>query len=227
VSYGEQIALRTQAELNEVAPAGLVGERSTAEYPLLERAEDQFLERLKRHDAAAFEQLVAERTGDIYALLFRLTGDTEEARDLAQETFLRAFQAIQKFRGDADLKTWLYRIAINQARNRWRWWRRRRRDATFSLDATLGEREQTVAMHLEDTSASDPEEETLARERHNQLREALQGLRSAYREAVVLRDIEGLTYEEIAATLQINIGTVKSRLARGRLELRRKLESSL
>jgi RNA polymerase sigma-70 factor (ECF subfamily) len=227
VSYGEQIALRTQAELNEVAPAGLVGERSTAEYPLLERAEDQFLERLKRHDAAAFEQLVAERTGDIYALLFRLTGDTEEARDLAQETFLRAFQAIQKFRGDADLKTWLYRIAINQARNRWRWWRRRRRDATVSLDATVGEREQTVAMHLEDASARDPEEETLARERHSQLREALQGLRSAYREAVVLRDIEGLTYEEIASTLQINIGTVKSRLARGRLELRRKLESSL
>jgi RNA polymerase sigma-70 factor (ECF subfamily) len=227
VSYGEQIALRTQAELNEVAPATLVGDRSTAEYPLLERAEDQFLERLKRHDAAAFEQLVTERTGDIYGLLFRLTGDAEEARDLAQETFLRAFQAIEKFRGDADLKTWLYRIAINQARNRWRWWRRRRRDATVSLDATVGEREQTVATHLEDANASDPEQETLARERQNQLREALHGLRSAYREAVVLRDIEGLTYEEIAATLQINIGTVKSRLARGRLELRRKLESSL
>ena len=227
MSFGEEIALRTQAELNEVAPAALVGDRSTAEYPLHERAEDQFLERLKRHDAAAFEQLVAERTGDIYGLLFRLTGDAEEARDLAQETFLRAFQAIGKFRGDADLKTWLYRIAINQARNRWRWWRRRRREATVSLDATIGEREQTVATHLEDANASDPEQETLARERQSQLREALQGLRSAYREAVVLRDIEGLTYEEIAATLQINIGTVKSRLARGRLELRRKLESSL
>lgn len=227
MSYGEQIALRTQAELNEVAPAALVGDRSTAHRLFVERAEDQFLERLKRGDAAAFEQLVAERTGDIYGLLFRLTGDAEEARDLAQETFLRAFQAIEKFRGDADLKTWLYRIAINQARNRWRWWRRRRRDATVSLDAPVGEREQTVATHLEDANASDPEQETLARERQNQLREALHGLRSAYREAVVLRDIEGLTYEEIAATLQINIGTVKSRLARGRLELRRKLESSL
>lgn len=227
MSYGEQIALRTQAELNEVAPAALVGDRSTAHRLFVERAEDQFLERLKHGDAAAFEQLVAERTGDIYGLLFRLTGDAEEARDLAQETFLRAFQAIEKFRGDADLKTWLYRIAINQARNRWRWWRRRRRDATVSLDAPVGEREQTVATHLEDANASDPEQETLARERQSQLREALHGLRSAYREAVVLRDIEGLTYEEIAATLQINIGTVKSRLARGRLELRRKLESSL
>ena len=227
MSYGEQIALRTQAELNEVAPAASVGDRSTAERLFVERAEDQFLERLKRGDAAAFEQLVAERTGDIYGLLFRLTGDAEEARDLAQETFLRAFQAIEKFRGDADLKTWLYRIAINQARNRWRWWRRRRRDATVSLDATVGDRERAIATHLEDANASDPEQETLARERQSQLREALQGLRAAYREAVVLRDIEGLTYEEIAATLQINIGTVKSRLARGRLELRRKLESSL
>ncbi|HEV8587412.1 MAG TPA: sigma-70 family RNA polymerase sigma factor [Pyrinomonadaceae bacterium] len=219
VSYGEQIALRTQAELNEVASAALVGVRSTAE--------DLFLERLKHGEAAAFEQLVVERTGDIYALLFRLTSDPEEARDLTQETFLRAFQAIEKFRGDADLKTWLYRIAINQARNRWRWWRRRRRDATVSLDATVGEREQIVAARLEDTNAANPEQETLAHERENQLRDALRGLRGAYREAVVLRDIEGLSYEEIAAALQINIGTVKSRLARGRLELRRKLDGSL
>jgi RNA polymerase sigma-70 factor (ECF subfamily) len=227
VSYAEQIALRTQAELNEVASATLVGVRSTAGDQFLERAEDQFLERLKRGESMAFEQLVAERTADIYALLFRLTSDAEEARDLTQETFLRAYQAISKFRGDSELKTWLYRIAINQARNRWRWWRRRRRDVTVSLDAPIGEREQTVATRLEDTNATDPEQETLAHERENQLRVALQGLRSAYREAVVLRDVEGLSYEEIAEALQLNIGTVKSRLARGRLELRRKLEGSL
>lgn len=218
MSYGEQIALRTQAELNEVASATLVGVRSTAE--------DQFLERLKRGETAAFEQLVAERTSDIYGLLFRLTSDAEEARDLTQETFLRAYQAIGKFRGDADLKTWLYRIAINQARNRWRWWRRRRRDVTVSLDAPIGDSEQTIAARLEDAGARDPEQETLARERESQLRDALQNLRSAYREAVILRDVEGFTYEEIAETLQLNIGTVKSRLARGRLELRRKLEGS-
>lgn len=227
MSYGEQIALRAQAELNEVASAALVGGRPTAGDIFLERSEDQFLERLKRGEAAAFEQLVAEKSGDIYALLYRLTSDAEEARDLTQETFLRAFQAISKFRGDADLKTWLYRIAINQARNRWRWWRRRRREATVSLDAPIGEREQTVAAHLEDETAANPEQETLAHERERQLREALQSLRSAYRETVVLRDVEGLTYDEIAAALQINVGTVKSRLARGRLELRRKLEGSL
>ena len=219
MSYGEQIALRTHAELNEVAPAALVGVRSTAE--------EQFLDRLRRGEVAAFEQFVAETSGDIYALLFRMTSDAEEARDLTQETFLRAFTGIQRFRGDADLKTWIYRIAINQARNRWRWWRRRRRDATVSLDAPIGECEQTVGSSLKNHDAIDPEQEALAHERESQLREALQELRSAYREAVILRDVEGFSYEEIAAMLQINIGTVKSRLSRGRLELRRKLEGSL
>jgi RNA polymerase sigma-70 factor (ECF subfamily) len=219
VSYGEQIALRTHAELNEVVPAASIVVRSTAE--------DQFLDRLRRGETAAFEQFVAERTGDIYALLFRLTSDPEEAHDLTQETFLRAFQGIQRFRGDADLKTWIYRIAINQARNRWRWWRRRRRDATVSLDAPIGDREQTIGATLRDVDAIDPEQEALAREREGQLGDALQELRSSYREAVVLRDVEGFSYEEISATLQINIGTVKSRLSRGRLELRRKLEGSL
>src|SRR6185503_2676536 len=118
----------------------------------------------------------AEHTGNIYALLFRLTSDAEEARDLTQETFLRAYQGIQRFRGDADLKTWIYRIAINQARNRWRWWRRRRRDVTVSLDAPAGNSEQTIGSTLKDVDAIDPEQETLARERENQLRAALQGL---------------------------------------------------
>src|SRR3954462_12914347 len=117
-------------ELEQVAPAAVAEVRP--------KVEDQFIEKLKRGDAAAFEKLVAERSGEIYGLLYRLTENAEEARDLTQETFLRAFQSIGQFRGDADLRTWIYRIAINQARNRWRWWRRRRRDATVSLDAPDG-----------------------------------------------------------------------------------------
>jgi RNA polymerase sigma-70 factor (ECF subfamily) len=219
VSYGEQIALRGHADLEEVAAATGVEVRSTAE--------DQFLERLRRGEAAAFERLVADHTGDVYALLYRLTSDTEEARDLTQETFLRAFQSISRFRGDANLKTWIYRIAVNQARNRWRWWRRRKRDVTVSLDATDERHEQPLAATLRNEEAIDPEQETLAREREGQLREALLGLRQSYREAVILRDVEGFSYEEVADTLQISIGTVKSRISRGRLELRRKLEGSL
>ena len=101
--------------MEQVAPATLAEARS--------QIEAQFVERLKRGDSAAFETLVNERSGEIYGLLYRLTESSEEARDLTQETFLRAFQSIGHFRGESDLRTWIYRIAINQARNRWRWWR--------------------------------------------------------------------------------------------------------
>jgi RNA polymerase sigma-70 factor, ECF subfamily len=218
VSYGEPIALRGQMELEQVAPAAALEIRPAAE--------SEFIERLKRGEAAAFEELVGERSGEIFGLLFRLTENSEEARDLTQETFLRAFQNIGRFRGEADLKTWIYRIAINQARNRWRWWRRRRRESTVSLDAPQGRSSQTVMATLAESSEN-PEQLTLAHEREVALRSALQRLGRAYRETVILRDIEGFTYEEIATTLGINVGTVKSRLARGRQELRKRLEGSL
>lgn len=217
MSYGEPIALR-HMELEQVAPAAEVESRA--------RAEAKFIERLKDGEAAAFDELVTERSGEVYGLLFRLTENSEEARDLTQETFLRAFQSIGGFRGEADLRTWIYRIAINQARNRWRWWRRRRRDSTVSLDATQGQSEKTLIETLAESSEN-PEQQTLAHERELALRSALQKVGRAYRETVILRDIEGFTYEEIATTLGINVGTVKSRLARGRQELRRKLEGSL
>jgi RNA polymerase sigma-70 factor (ECF subfamily) len=220
VSYGEPIVLRGQVELEQVAPAALTDVRP--------QAEAQFIERLKRGDEAAFETLVNERSGEIYGLLYRLTENREEARDLTQETFLRAFQSIVHFRGESDLRTWIYRIAINQARNRWRWWRRRRRDVTVSIDAPeIGNGRLGLVSTLRSRNVKDPEQDALESERERALKKALSSLRRVYREAVVLRDIEGFAYEEIAAALDISIGTVKSRLARGRQELRRKLEGSL
>jgi RNA polymerase sigma-70 factor (ECF subfamily) len=189
--------------------------------------ETQFIERLKQGEAAAFEVLIAERSGEVYGLLYRLTENSEEARDLTQETFLRAFQSIGQFRGDSDLRTWIYRIAINQARNRWRWWRRRRRDATVSLDSENAHGNAPLSESLRSERDKSPEQETLAHERERALRRALRSLSLSYRETVILRDIEGFTYEEIAETLGINVGTVKSRLARGRQELRQRLEGSL
>src|SRR5882724_10728517 len=149
-------------ELEQVAPAAEVESRVSADA--------EFIERLKHGEAAAFEELVTERSGEIYGLLFRLTENSEEARDLTQETFLRAFQSIGGFRGEADLRTWIYRIAINQARNRWRWWRRRRRDSTVSLDATDVDGRPTLVAALRANSSSDPEQATLARERESALR---------------------------------------------------------
>ena len=220
MSFGEPIALRGQAELEH--PAALADSAEARPSP-----EAGFIERLKAGEAAAFDHLVNERSADIYALLYRLTEDSEEARDLTQETFLQAFRSIAHFRGEADLRTWLYRIAVNQARNRWRWWRRRRRSATVSLDATDETHELSLATRLVDERAEDPEARTLAHEREKILLAAMSTLARPYREAVVLRDVEGLSYEEVAAALEISIGTVKSRLSRGRAELRRKLEGSL
>lgn len=212
----EPIALSGSIELDEVVMA-------TSE-PVRPTAETQFLERLRAGDAMAFERLVNERSGDVYGLLYRLTNDPEEAGDLTQETFLRAFQSIGRFRGEADLKTWLYRIAMNLARNRWRWWKRRRRDVTVSLDAPEGVSEQPLSASLR-SGTPDPEQNALAREREATLNAALRALGSPYREAVILRDVEGLSYEQVAAALETNVGTVKSRIARGRLELRKKLSS--
>jgi RNA polymerase sigma-70 factor, ECF subfamily len=220
VSYGEPIALRGQVELEQVAPATITDLRP--------QVDTQFIERLKRGDAAAFETLVNERSGEIYGLLYRMTENAEEARDLTQETFLRAFQSIVHFRGESDLRTWIYRIAINQARNRWRWWRRRRREATVSFDAPeVGGGRLGLVATLKATTVRDPEQDALLSERERALKKALSSLKRVYREAVILRDIEGFAYEEIATTLDISVGTVKSRLARGRQELRRKLEGSL
>ena len=218
MSYGEPIVLRGQFELEQVAPATSVDVRP--------KIEAQFLERLKLGDVAAFETLVSERSGEIYGLLYRLTENVDEARDLTQETFLRAFQSISHFRGDSDIRTWIYRIAINQARNRWRWWRRRKRDVTVSLDSNETKSHELLIANLRAATA-DPETDALARERERLLRKALGTLKQVYREAVILRDIEGFAYEEIAIALDVNVGTVKSRLARGRQELKRKLEGSL
>ena len=181
-----------------------------------------FIERVRAGESDAFDKLITRYSGEVYALLFRLTGDPEEAADLTQDTFLRALRAVGNFRGDSGLKTWLYRIAINESRNRFRWWKRRRRDRTYSLDANVGDTDtsyhETVA-----SSGPSPEDEALRREREKMLQRALVELPAIYREPIVLFDIEGLSYDDICRTLGLNAGTLKSRLARGRQELKRRL----
>lgn len=182
-----------------------------------------FVEKLRAGDAAAFETLVDRYSGDIHSLLYRLTQNAEEAADLTQDTFLKALRSLGGFRGDSGLKTWLFRIAINESRNRFRWWKRRRKDATISLDAVMGTGERTVSDTLADSGQS-PEDTALANEREYALQAALLDLADVYREAVILCDIEGCSYEETAAALGVGIGTVKSRISRGREELRRRLK---
>ncbi len=213
--FSKSITLDEEDLGNVALAASANSARSTAEI--------QFIERLQSGEAEAFDVLVTRYSADVYALLFRLTENPEEAGDLTQETFLSALKAIKKFRGEADLKTWLFRIAVNESRNRFRWWKRRNRHNTISFDAPIGETETPLSESFS-SDLPNPEENTLRHEREKVLKKALLELPDVFREAIILCDIKGLSYEEIAQTLEINIGTVKSRIARGRDELRRKLK---
>lgn len=199
-------------------------ETASAVSPIAFNSSDaEFIEKLKVRDNAAYEQLIERYSGEIFALLYRFTENAEDAADLTQETFLRVVRSIHKFRGDSELKTWLYRIAINESRNRYRWWKRRRRDSTTSIDATIGNSDMTISDTIADQSIS-PEDEVLRRERESALEIALLEVPMIYREAVILCDIEGLTYDETANVLDISLGTVKSRISRGREVLRNRLK---
>jgi RNA polymerase sigma-70 factor, ECF subfamily len=213
--FSKSIGLH-EDDLGAVASAAGISTRSSG-------VEELFLDKLREGNAEAFDILINRYSADIYALLYRLTEDAEEAGDLTQETFLSALKAIGGFRGDAELKTWLFRIAVNHSRNRFRWWKRRRRHKTISLDDPVGTSEMTVKDTLEGRSP-DPEAAALRSERERAIRQALHEMQVIYREVIVLCDIEGLSYEEAARALDINIGTLKSRLARGRDDLRQRLK---
>ena len=224
MNFGKTFAIVEQ-DLPDVAAAA-------TETKLVSRAEIEFVAKLQAGEAAAFDILINRFSADVYALLFRFTENAEEAKDLTQETFLRVIQAVKDFRGEASLKTWIFRIAINQARNRRRWWKARRQNVTVSLDAAQTRNDgsgdtQNLRDTLADNQSISPEAEVLQREQSAQLRQALHELPAQFREAVILRDIKGLSYEEIAQALDTSIGTVKSRIARGRDELRKKLKRSL
>jgi RNA polymerase sigma-70 factor (ECF subfamily) len=180
--------------------------------------------RLRASDIYAFEELVANFERPVYSLCFRLLGDAEDARDAAQETFLKVYKGLASFRGESGLKTWIYRIAVNQAMNQQRWWRRRHRDETVSLELSRSsESDSTLGNDLPSRGDS-PEQSAIASEREGRIMRALGEIKTEYRVALVLREIEELAYEEIAETLGISIGTVKSRIARGREELRRRVK---
>jgi len=181
-----------------------------------------FIEKLRSGDADAFDQLVTRYTPDVFSVAFRLTEDREDANDITQETFMSAVRGIAAFRGDSELKTWLIRIAINHSRNRFRWFKRRKRDRTVSLESPVGDGRATEIDLIPDVR-DNPEQAALGRERETAIARELRSLPVAFREAVLLCDVEGYSYEEVSKILGVGLGTVKSRIARGRSILRNRL----
>jgi RNA polymerase sigma-70 factor (ECF subfamily) len=172
-------------------------------------------------DEDACTRLVSDHQRMVYQLALHLLGDPQDALDLSQEVFLRVFQVLPQFRGQSTLRTWIYRIVVNHASNRQRWWRRRHRAQQVSLD----EQTATHGELTESRNFAQPDRVLQQREVAGRVWGALGRLPFDQRAVVVLREIDGLSYEEIATSLGVVVGTVKSRLARARENLRVALRS--
>ena len=196
-----------------VKPAEAVGWTEVAS------TEAALIERCLAGDETANAALVFEHHRLVLGLATHLLGDREEALDLSQEVFLRVFRTLHRFRGQSTLRTWIFRIVVNQARNRQRWWRRRARSNQVSLDAHIREHGEMVL----GADASTPDRELTRKELGLRLKSALKHLPFEQRTALVLREVQGLRYEEIAFSLGLPVGTVKSRLTRARQALREEL----
>ena len=189
-------------------------------------APDQALvERCRQGDPTAFARLVALHESMVFNLAARLIGDAEEAKDVAQDVFLQVYRTLGRFEGRSSLKTWIYRIVVNQCHNRHRWWRRRKKDCSRPLDElTPADQARLVAG---DRGPASPYEELRRRERSGRVQAALSSVSFDHRAILLLREVEELSCEAIAATLGIPEGTVKSRLARAREALRVRLAACL
>jgi RNA polymerase sigma-70 factor (ECF subfamily) len=184
--------------------------------------EAELIQRAAAGDEVASSELVAEHQRMVFQLGLHLLGDHDEALDLSQEVFLRVFRTIGRFRGQSALRTWIYRIVINQARNRQRWWRRRHRAEQVSLDEHLEHHGDLPAT----TDMGAPDREFGRKELASRIWNALDRLPFDQRTAIILREIDGLSYDEIAFSLGVAIGTVKSRLTRAREALRAQLREA-
>lgn len=201
-----------------LVPGELVKNARAIGWSDVDSGEAALIARCTSGDESACAELVAAHQRMVYGLALNLLGDPDEALDLSQEVFLRVFRTLSRFRGQSALRTWIYRIVINQARNRQRWWRRRRRQDQVSLDEYLRTFGDVESRH--DVL---PDRLLASKEAAARIRRALDRLPFDQRTALVLREVDGLRYEEIAFSLEVALGTVKSRLTRARQALRAEL----
>jgi RNA polymerase sigma-70 factor (ECF subfamily) len=180
---------------------------------------------LKAGSEEAYVWLIGEFHQPIYSLVYRIVCDPADAADTTQDVFVKVFRGIGHFHGESSLKTWIYRIALHEASNRRRWWFRHKARET-SMEPAEGENPQERSSALEErlVDGHDSPFEAFAHEEvRARVEQELRGVPEPYRTTLVLRDLEGMSYEEIAEMTQVSLGTVKSRLTRGREALRQRL----
>ena len=190
-------------------------------------AEAAIVAELKAGSEDAFEWLIAHYNQPVYSLVYRILDDPSDAADTTQEVFIKVFRGIKNFNADSSLKTWIYRIAVHEASNHRRWWFRHKVQET-SIEPAVGDEQRSLGIKetLVDEGKS-PLQNVYDVELRARVEAELKALAEPYRTTVILRDIEELSYDQIAEVMNISLGTVKSRLVRGREALRKRLERHL
>jgi RNA polymerase sigma-70 factor (ECF subfamily) len=182
---------------------------------------------LKAGSEEAYAWLIGEFHQPIYGLVYRILTDPADAADTTQEVFLKVFRGMKHFHGESSLKTWIYRIAVHEASNRRRWWFRHKAHET-SLEPLDNESHQGSSLAMQETLV-DERESAFDSVAHGEVRarveEELRRVPEPYRSTLILRDLEEMSYEEIAEVMDVSLGTVKSRLTRGREALKQRLTS--
>jgi RNA polymerase sigma-70 factor, ECF subfamily len=181
------------------------------------------VDRFKNGDQSAFDEMVTRYWSRIYSMVNQLLRNTQDAEEVTQDAFIRAHRGLVNFRGDSAFSTWLYQIATNLARNRYWYWWRRKRDKSVSFDQPIGPDGDMTLADVIPAQLETPDDITITQEFVDRIADGMEKIGAKHREILVLRNIKNLSYEEIAAVLNISIGTVKSRIARARESLRAKL----
>lgn len=194
---------------------------------LPDEPEQRLIERLVARDERAFNELVRAYERRVLALVLRMLGNRAEAEDLAQEVFVQVFKAIGTFRGESKLSTWIYRIAINLCKNRSKYLRVRHADEQDELEAVAERVPMGEVKRANVGQVERPDEAMAGRQVERIVQEAIQKLEPSFRECLVLRDVEELSYEEIGEITGLPAGTVKSRIHRARTQLKELVESEL
>jgi len=185
--------------------------------------EAELVTELQGGSGAAFDWLVTHYSGPVYSLVVGMVSESCDAADITQDVFLKAFRGIRGFRHGSSLKTWLYRIAIREALNHRRWlWRHHREQDSIDVDSVRGH----ASLDIEDASST-PFDQAASHEVQHAVQQALLKVPGVFRSAVMLRDLEGMSYEEVSEVLGVSVGTVKSRILRGRRMLREILDPLL
>lgn len=192
-----------------------------------EHEEAQFVARLVARDEGAFNELVITYQRRVFALVFRMLGRREEAEDLAQEVFVQVFKAIDQFRGDSKLSTWIYRIAVNLCKNRTKYLSRRHANDQDDVDAMADRLPFSAAKGVSVGGISRPDELVEGMQLEVVVKRAIAQIEPEFREVLILRDVEDMSYEEIAEVTGLADGTVKSRIHRARAQLRTLVEKAM